>query len=306
MATNTVIMVRPQYFGFNQETAATNSYQHEESTLQRNTAASVAQMAMSEWESAVQSLRAAGVGVLELDSPVGTPDAVFPNNWCSLHAVGEAGDDSNRYRMVVYPMLAENRRRERQPEAVVAAMAAVDKQVVEVIDLRLWEQEGKYLEGTGVCVFDMPAQKVYVGLSSRAHLEPAQDLAARLGLTLYTFTTDVYHANFMFTLLPGLAVLAPEHFSHMEEYEGIAQAIVADGRGILEIDPRQVSDYCGNLLGLVNLGGENLIAISEVAVKNFNGEQLSRLQQAGRLVPLRINSIETVGGGSARCLLLEA
>ena len=43
---------------------------------------------------------------LELD----TPDSIFPNNWVSFHANGS---------VALYPMFAENRRRERREETLI-------------------------------------------------------------------------------------------------------------------------------------------------------------------------------------------
>ena len=100
-----VFMVRPASFGFNAETAGSNAFQQ----AQRAVPADANSTAVREFDSFVRQLRAEGVEVLvaEDSAPPQRPDAIFPNNWVSFHADGT---------LVLYPMLAANRRLERRPE----------------------------------------------------------------------------------------------------------------------------------------------------------------------------------------------
>ena len=72
---------------------------------------------------------------LELD----TPDSIFPNNWVSFHANGS---------VALYPMFAENRRRERREETLIR----LEKEgfiIKDIIDYTTAEKKRSYLEGTG-------------------------------------------------------------------------------------------------------------------------------------------------------------
>src|SRR5688572_13553083 len=123
-AAGAVVMVRPRDFGFNPETALTNELQHETPGL----SAGHALAAQREFDGVVEQLQQAGVQVLVFDSPPGhvTPDAVFPNNWFSTHADGT---------VVLYPMLAPNRRAERQPALIAALSREQGFRIERTVDL---------------------------------------------------------------------------------------------------------------------------------------------------------------------------
>src|SRR3989344_5718566 len=104
--TDTMVMVRPDHFGFNPETGLDNAFQHRSESPESK----VRTAALNEFSEMVDTLVDHNLRVMVLDSPVGpngeiTPDAIFPNNWVSTHP------DT----LVIYPMKAQNRRWERQP-----------------------------------------------------------------------------------------------------------------------------------------------------------------------------------------------
>ena len=103
--TSTVLMIRPAAFESNPLTASSNRFQGKSSASPEEQQA----IALQEFEGLVGALRGAGVEVLVVDDTPDphTPDAIFPNNWISMHADG---------RLVLYPMEAENRRTERRDD----------------------------------------------------------------------------------------------------------------------------------------------------------------------------------------------
>jgi len=107
-STNHVIMVRPACFCFNTETAISNAFQNKQ-YADLSAAEKIQQQAVIEFNRMVEQLRSHGVHVDVFDdtpSPI-KPDAIFPNNWFSTHADGT---------IILYPMLAENRRLERNED----------------------------------------------------------------------------------------------------------------------------------------------------------------------------------------------
>ncbi len=102
---STVLMIRPTRFQSNPMTAASNAFQGRSSV----TPAEQQTLALREFDRLAGVIRDAGIEVLvfdDTDEPH-TPDSVFPNNWVSFHPDG---------RVVLYPLLAANRRVERRPE----------------------------------------------------------------------------------------------------------------------------------------------------------------------------------------------
>ncbi len=103
--TNTILMVRPVAFRMNEETAVNNYFQEDLSLKNQE----INQKAQEEFDAFVQKLQAHGVQVVVIEDRIeeDTPDSIFPNNWISFHKDGTIG---------VYPMFAENRRRERRED----------------------------------------------------------------------------------------------------------------------------------------------------------------------------------------------
>ncbi len=141
---SSVLMVRPARFGFNPETAASNAFQERpgpggEVDLQA--------LAVREFDVLAERLRKAGVDLIIVDDTPepAKPDALFPNNWVSFHRDGT---------VVLYPMLAPNRRIERREEVIREVLGAGAFRTTRTVDLSYRELQGKYLEGTGSLVLD--------------------------------------------------------------------------------------------------------------------------------------------------------
>lgn len=98
-----VLMIRPAAFGYNPQTAASNSFQNQQ---RRN---DIFNIALGEFNKAVDVLLDNHIDVwLQDDTPTPhKPDAVFPNNWIGFHPGKQ---------VVLYPMMAENRRLERRTD----------------------------------------------------------------------------------------------------------------------------------------------------------------------------------------------
>src|SRR5450755_248805 len=120
-----VLMVRPAGFGFNPQTAASNAFQLSEHIPGE---AETRSLVLSEFEGLAEALQRAGVAVMIApDSPLpAKPDAIFPNNWVSFHFDGT---------VVLYPMLAPNRRAERREDLVRQVTREGGYRAVRTVDL---------------------------------------------------------------------------------------------------------------------------------------------------------------------------
>src|SRR5437660_1207915 len=155
-STDSVLMIRPDRFYPNPETAADNAFQRD---ANRGLDA-LTLVARNEFDATVQTLRAAAVKVhvFEDTAEPEKPDAVFSNNWISTHHDG---------RIALFPMCSALRRRERRQDIVEELRSQY--QVTEVIDYSLFEDDGCCLEGTGSLVFDHLNKIAYVSLSNRSN-----------------------------------------------------------------------------------------------------------------------------------------
>lgn len=295
-----VLMIRPSCFGANAETAASNAFQRACSAGPDT----IRSDAMAEFDGAVEALRAAGVRVFvagDVDEPA-KPDAVFPNNWVSFH---ENGD------VILYPLEAQSRRPERRPEIVDWVRREGGFRVRRVVDLSWLEVQGEYLEGTGSLVLDRPANVAYAALSSRTSPVALREFARQTGIEVVSFGTSdgrgrpVYHTNVILSIGTRFAVVCADAVVGSAERDRLLRHLAATGRLIIEIDLSQMRRFAGNVLELETDGGDAVIAMSAAARDAFSAAQLAMLEQCARPVVFPLDTIEQVGGGSARCMLAE-
>jgi hypothetical protein len=291
-AASHVLMIEPVAFHANAETAATNAFQG------APVDADIARRALLQHRGFRDRLIEAGVVVTVARGDAAAPDAPFCNNWFSTHAPGK---------LVLYPMLAENRRIERRPDLIERLRLRYG----EVIDLSAHERAGRFLEGTGSLCIDPASGAAFAALSPRTEKALAQGLCATLGLRLIAFTaTDAsgkpyYHTNVMMFIGHGLAAVCAEAIHADAERDAVRDALTQAGLELLHLTREQVTAYCGNVLALQSDRGEPLWAMSSTAAVAFTKAQREALERRGRIVDAPLDAFERAGGGSARCLLAE-
>ena len=300
--TDTVFMVSPDDFAFNQETAQSNLFQNKEmdSVMARK-------RAMTEFSGVVKRLRSSGIRVITLPSrrDVKTPDAVFPNNWFSLHRMG-----SGERILVGYPMLATNRRAERRIEELKRKLRVNGIKVSRTLDLSRHEEKGKYLEGTGSMVLDRAHRIAYASLSPRTDRTVLADFSEKMGYRPVAFSSYdsggrlIYHTNVMMSVGDRFAVVCAEAIRDTQERATVLKELEQSGKSVIAITLDQVRAMCGNILQL-HVKGKKVIMMSATAYAHFTPEQKKILGAFGRLIPVNIETIETIGGGSSRCMLGE-
>lgn len=301
--TDTVMMVKPIDFTFNEQTAADNEFQHKLADSSTN----VTELVLQEFNNAVSLLKNHGINVLVLDyapSNIKTPDAVFPNNWISMHRSGT---------VFLYPMFAPNRRleTERYPD-VQRLMLQNGKMILETKDLRSAAVEGHYLEGTGSVIFDHTNKIIYASLSVRTNVEALAELKDSLDYDrVIVFKSasssgkEFYHTNVILSIGDKHAIICAEAIPDKEERSWVVESL-AKTHDVITISLEQTEKhFCGNSLQLVNSRGEKFIVMSENALNAFTDSQKEQLKPHGTLLGLSIPTIEYIGGGSARCMIAE-
>lgn len=294
-----VLMVRPATFGYNPETASTNTLQRPD-TLGAGVAAA---QARAEVDGFAAALAAQGVAVCvaEDSADIPRPDAVFPNNWLSFHGDGT---------LVLYPMQAISRRLERRPEVFDRVIKQLGFRVSRLIDLMRHEQAGRYLEGTGSLVMDHVQRLAFACLSPRTHPAVVQEWAEALGYDPVVFSAQdrsgvpLYHTNVLMSIGARFAVVGSAAISPGDRGR-VLERLRASGREVIEIDQAQIEGFAGNVLELRSSAG-GVLVMSRSAREAFGAEKLEALGAAtGRLLTVDIPTIEQLGGGSARCMLAE-
>ena len=293
-----VLMVRPAHFAFNPETAPSNALQQTGiETVQSQT------LALNEFDALARQLQSAGVEVIvgpDSTSPA-KPDALFPNNWVSFHRDGT---------VVLYPMLAPNRRLERREELLDQVARQGGFQITRTVDLTHRESRSQYLEGTGSLVLDRSHRVAYACLSPRTDLEVLGEFAQLLDYEVAAFEAldgqgrPVYHTNVMMAVGGGFAVICSATIAAAPQRAAVLERLRAAGHEIIDISPAQMRRFAGNLLELAPPSG-NLIALSTGAWTSLTARQQRLLERHGSVLAADLSHIERVGGGGVRCMLAE-
>lgn len=290
-------MIRPVNFGFNEETAVSNAFQNR--NAEKN---GVQEKALAEFDSMVNMLRENGVDVRVIeDTPQPyTPDSIFPNNWVSFHADGN---------IFLYPMQAENRRLERR-EDIISRLEDTFK-VNRIEDLSRFEAGGKYLEGTGSMVLDRENKIAYACISPRTDPDVLNLFCGQEGYRPVCFDAAdergiaIYHTNVLMCIGSRFAVICMDSISNQNEKAVVSKSLISAGKKIIEISFNQMNHFAGNMLEVKNEAGETIIVMSQSAFNSLNDQQKATLEKFGKLVYSDITTIETNGGGSARCMMAE-
>ena len=294
-------MVRPSNFGFNAETAENNAFQSRDQLL---SGAEMRKNALIEFDRFVAKLRDAGVDVIVADdtaAPV-KPDAVFPNNWVTFHQEGH---------IITYPMFAPTRRLERSDAVIQKVLDAGFTQTGDREHFESSEAQSVFLEGTGSIIFDHQHRLAYACLSPRTDADLLEQLCQFLGYQKVVFHSvdgndqDIYHTNVMMALGETFVVICMDTIRDPEEHAMLAATFARTGKGIVNISLEQMNTFAGNMLQVQNVQGDRILVMSEQAYHALIPEQVSILQIHTQLLYSDIKTIETYGGGSARCMMAE-
>ncbi len=305
--TDTILMVRPYDFGFNEETGLDNEFQKRLDISEQE----INKKANLEFQAMVDTLRAEGVTVLILEKSETSlkpaqgkvPDAIFPNNWFSTEHDGT---------LLTYPMAAMNRRHERRPEDVEKLLRANGYKIRNVINVGRLDETNRFLEGTGSMIIDHRAEVVYAARSNRCD-DQQFDNFIRLRFyeegilfnTKSSMGTSIYHTNVMMSIGDEFAVICLDCIPDKGEKQRVKVSLEKHFT-LIEISMAQMENsFCGNILQVNSAGGTPLIVMSKSAFEGFLPDQIKLLEGFGKILPMDLATIESVGGGSARCMMAE-
>lgn len=299
--TSNILMIRPASFRMNEETAVNNYFQSETQLDPRM----VVGAAQREFDEFIALLRANGVNVIVVEDikENDTPDALFPNNWISMHEDGKVG---------LYPMFAANRRRERRDD-ILDVLEENGFEISEVIDYSSAEEEEVFLEGTGSLILDRENGIAYCALSDRADEELLIEFCEDFEYTPIIFgayqSSDnkrlpIYHTNVMMCVADRFAVICLDSIDDKKERKAVKEQLKSNGKTIVAITEKQMHEFAGNMLQVKAKNGPALV-MSDRAYRSLQPDQIKILESFGSIIHPKLDIIETCGGGSARCMMAE-
>ncbi len=296
--TDTVLMIEPVAFGFNEQTAVNNYFQVQQE-------GNVQDKALKEFNDFVEKLRAKDINVITIKDTFEpkTPDSIFPNNWVSFHKDGK---------VVLYPMFAENRRLERRDDIINQIKEQFE--VTEVIDYSGAEKDNLFLEGTGSMIFDHDNKLAYGSVSLRLDEGLFRKFCSDFGfqpVVFHSYQTageerlPIYHTNVMMFVADQFVVICLDCIDDESERNNVIETIKNSGKELIEISEDQMQNFAGNMLQVHNKSGEKFLVMSQSAYKSLNRDQVSAIEKYCEIIYSDLEVIETNGGGSARCMLAE-
>lgn len=300
--TNTILMVRPVNFRMNEQTAVNNYYQESVKLFPE----AITPKAQQEFDAFVEKLRQVGVNVVVVNDSedTDTPDAVFPNNWVSFHENGDVG---------LYPMFAENRRLERR-EDVLETLEEQGFLIENIIDYTSAEDEAIFLEGTGSVVLDRVNRKAYCALSPRADEDLFIEFCEDFEYFPVVFTANqtvdgqrkpIYHTNVMMCVGETFAVICLSCIDDKKKRKNVIKHLKDSDKEIIDITEEQLKHFAGNMLQVKGENDKRYLVMSGAAYKALTENQIAALKKHTEILYSSLETIETCGGGSARCMMAE-
>jgi hypothetical protein len=294
---DSLLMIRPANCGYNPQTAASNAFQKQ---IEKLSAEEIQARAAEEFDNLVKILRYHDINVFVTeDTPEpAKPDAVFPNNWISLHRDGT---------VYLYPLLSEKRNAERRTDIIETLRK--DFHIGKIVDLS--SGENRILEGTGSMVFDHPNRIVYACLSPRTDKSLLEKYAALVGCEPVSFTAadengaEIYHTNVVMCIGEKFAVACLEAIKNLEEKNRVEARLTKTNHEIIEISFAQMNRFAGNMLEVRNNRNEKFLLMSASAHESLTEKQIAVIENHAKILLANIETIEAVGGGSVRCMLAE-
>ncbi|QTD36998.1 amidinotransferase [Polaribacter batillariae] len=300
--TNTILMVRPIQFRMNEQTAVNNYFQ--EDLELRNT--EINRKAQEEFDNHVNTLRSYGVNVIVVSDTLknDTPDSIFPNNWVSFHADGT---------VALYPMFAVNRRLERR-EDILETLEKEGFLIENIVDYTSAEEEAIFLEATGSVILDRVNRKAYCALSPRADEELFIEFCEDFEYTPVIFVANqtvegkrepIYHTNVMMCVAETFVVICLDTIDDKKERKNVLRHFKEDGKQVIEITEEQMHNFAGNMLQVRGKEDELFLVMSKAAHDSLTQSQIAKINNHCKIISSSLETIETCGGGSARCMMAE-
>ena len=301
---STILMIKPTGFRFNEETAVNNHFQLADNSSSKE---QIKANAISEFNAMVSLLRSKGVNLIVYDHNDGDklPDAVFPNNWFSTHGNGK---------VYLYPMNAENRRLERKLEIFDELESIHNFRISNIVDFTHGENENLFLEGTGSMILDRVNKFIYASISTRTSLKLLNEFAQKISYDVISFKSHhnksndsplIYHTNVMMCLASSFVVICMDAIIDKNERERVSQKLAESNKKMIEISFDQMNSFAGNMLEVQNNMGKKYLMMSSTAYYSLRAEQLNQIQEFVEIIHSPLDTIETLGGGSARCMMAE-
>ena len=282
---NKLALVEPSNFNFNIETFDTNVFQND---VQFNKL-----KVFEEFDNFISTLDKNKISFNILKSPKNSPDSIYPNNWVVTFEDGTYD---------LFSMQSPNRRLERSNSNINFLNTNYSLKN----DLTEYEAENIFLEGTGSLVLDRVNKTAYMAESNRSNVSLASKWSQLRGYDLVHFKSYIdkkptYHTNVLMFITDKFAGICFDSISDSK----YLLSYIKKTHKILNLSIEQVKNFSGNAIVVRNITNEPKFLISSSGLKALDSIQIKFIEKYYDIVEINIPTIERIGGGSVRCMLLE-
>ena len=282
---NKLALVEPSNFNFNTETFDTNVFQND---VQFNKL-----KIFEEFDNFISTLDKNKISFNILKSPKNSPDSIYPNNWVVTFEDGTYD---------LFSMQSPNRRIERSN----SNLNFLNTNYSLKNDLTEYEAKNIFLEGTGSLVLDRVNKNAYMAESNRSNVSLASKWSQLRGYDLVHFKSYIdkkptYHTNVLMFITNKFAGIC---FDSISDSKYLLSNIEKTHK-ILYLSLEQVKNFSGNAIVVRNTNNEAKFLISSSGLKALDLIQKKFIEKYYDIVDINIPTIEKIGGGSVRCMLLE-
>jgi len=282
---NKLALVEPSNFNFNTETFDTNVFQND---VQFNKL-----KIFEEFDDFISTLDKNKIAFNILKSPKNSPDSIYPNNWVVTFEDGTYD---------LFCMQSPNRRLERSNSNINFLNTNYSLKN----DLTKYEAQNFFLEGTGSLVLDRVNKTAYMAESNRSNVSLASKWSQLRGYDLVHFKSYIdkkptYHTNVLMFITNKFAGIC---FDSISDSKNLLSNIEKTHK-ILNLSIEQVKNFSGNAIVVRNINNEAKFLISTSGLKALDLIQKRFIEKYYDIVDINIPTIEKIGGGSVRCMILE-
>ncbi len=290
-------MISPDKFRNNEHTLLDNVFQSKKTNQNQ-----IEHLAIKEFNRLRELISNSGIEIFSFDddSKFDTPDAVFPNNWISFHY---------HHKAILYPMSAPNRRLERESK-ILDKLSHYGIEIELINDYSSYENENRFLEGTGSIVLDRKSKKAYCSLSGRSDLSLFRKFCSDMNYIPVVFNSSheskpIYHTNVMMSICNNFTIICLDSIRDKNERNNVIENLNNSGLEIIDISINQMTSFLGNCIQLINSDQSPILIMSSRAFNSITKSQIKRIESHTEIIHSDIKTIEDNGGGSARCMIAE-
>ena len=210
-------------------------------------------------------------------------------------------------------MFSEIRRKEKRMD-IINSYRDNGYLINETIDLSKYEKENKFLEGTGSMVLDRENKLCYAAISERTSRKVLNKFCETSGYEAIAFKSyqtfenkrkEIYHTNVMMCIADKYVIICLDSIDNIDEKKSVIKKLIESKKEIIEINEKQCNNFAGNMLQVKNNQNKKFLIMSKSAYDSLSKEQLKLITSHNEIIYSSLDTIEKLGGGSARCMITE-